>query len=51
MVYNLKYMFLMSYMTATYSNYFQNLRKREKNHPDLVLGQGQDLVQNTVIKQ
>lgn len=50
MAYNLKYMFLISYMTATYSKYFQNLQKREKNHADLVLGQGQDLVENTVIK-
>lgn len=30
MVYNLKYMFLMSYMTATYSNYFQKLQKERK---------------------
>lgn len=30
MVYNLKYMVLMSYMTATYSNYFQNLQKERK---------------------
>lgn len=48
-VYNLKHIFDVVY-NCCLQQLFSELVKREKNHLDLVLGQGQDLLQNTVIK-